>query len=103
MDAASGPARWLADDQRVSETLVIAFTMVVRDELRHRTSEVALAKRDHAVKVLLLDRPHNAFRVGVRIRRALGRHHDSDAHVPQLTPHVATPLPIAITDQDLHV
>src|SRR6476620_6383379 len=77
-DPASSTARRPAHDQGVPETLVIAFAMVVLDELCDRASEVALAHRNDPVETFFFDRPHKTFRVGVRIWCALGSQHDTN-------------------------
>jgi hypothetical protein len=50
---------------------MIAFAVVLLDVLRHGPSEVALPDWNQPVKAVFLDGPHEAFRVGVRIERAL--------------------------------
>jgi hypothetical protein len=54
---------------------MIPFTVIVRHELRNGSSKVALPDRDHAIEALLLDRSHEAFDIGIRNRRPIGRQH----------------------------
>jgi hypothetical protein len=49
-------------EQPIVEALVMALEMVVRDELRDREAEVALARRNELVQALLLDREYEARR-----------------------------------------
>lgn len=42
-------------NQVVAETLIIAFAMIVDDELCECTTEVPLTERNHAVQALLFD------------------------------------------------
>jgi hypothetical protein len=60
-----------------------------------------LADRNQPVKALFLNRPHEAFRVRVRIWGALGDTDDADTSIVQSTPHVIAPLPIPIADQNV--
>ena len=66
---------------------MIPFAVVVLDVLRHGAPEMPLPDRNQPVKAFFLDRPHTAFRVGVRIRRAPRNKDDADTRVPQSTPH----------------
>jgi hypothetical protein len=47
---------------------MIAFTMVMLDELVQGPSEVALPNRNHAVKAFVLDRSHEALRAGIAVQ-----------------------------------
>src|SRR5262245_40238042 len=82
---------------------MIAFAMVVLDELGDGVSEVALPQRNDAVQTLFLDRPYKPFRVGVRIRGTLRRQYDANTCVAQPTPHLTAPLPIPIADQHTYL
>jgi hypothetical protein len=42
-------------NQVVAETLVIAFAMIVRDELGERAPEVPLTERNHAIQAFFFD------------------------------------------------
>jgi hypothetical protein len=57
-------------DEPVPEPLMIPLAMVVLDELRERSSKVALTKQYEPVEALMFDRPHEAFSVRVRIGRS---------------------------------
>ena len=54
---------------------MVAFVMVVLDEFVNRTTQRAFANEDQAIQARFLDRPHEAFRVRVEIRRT-GRQAD---------------------------
>ena len=58
------PAR-RALDQLVLKALVVALAVIVLEELRDRPAEMTFAERDHPVQALVLDRAHEAFRVGI--------------------------------------
>jgi hypothetical protein len=62
-----------AGDEFAVESLVIPFTVVVLDELRHRQAEMTFAERDHSAETLFLDRAHEALRAGIRIGRLIRR------------------------------
>ena len=97
--AARHVGRRRAGNESIVEPLVIPFTMVMLDKLREGAPKVVLTYRNDAVETFFLDRRHEAFRVGIRIRRAYRNQHDPDAGLTKLTAHVATPFPIAIADQ----
>jgi len=80
---------------------VIPFAVVVRDVLGHGAAEVPIPDRNQPVQAFFFDRPHEPFRVRVRIGRALRDPDDADSCVPQSAPHVTAPLPIPIADQDV--
>src|SRR5215471_19342987 len=66
----------LRADQPVTEALVIAFNMVMTDELGRSLSNRVLAEQNQPFEARLLNRPHESFRVGVQIgapRRNLDR------------------------------
>ena len=78
-----------ARDEAIVEALMMPFAVIVLDVLRHGPPEMPLPDRNQPVQAFFLDRPDDAFRVGVRIGRALGREHDADSRVPELSSHVA--------------
>jgi hypothetical protein len=47
-----------AVDQPVLKTLMIAFAMIVRDELANGPPEVTLAQRNHPIETFLRDGSH---------------------------------------------
>jgi hypothetical protein len=47
---------------------MVALEMIVRDELRDRQAEVALAERNTLVDTFTFDREHEAFRKCVQVR-----------------------------------
>ena len=51
---------------------MIALVMIVIDELRNRLPEVTLTHRNHSIETLVLNRPHEPFGIGIRIRRLKG-------------------------------
>ena len=67
-----------AGDEAIVEALMVPFSVVVGDVLRHRAPEMLLPDRNQPVEAFFFDRPHKALGVGVRIRCALGREHHAD-------------------------
>ena len=49
--------RRCAVDEFVAQPLVISFTVVMRDELHDRPSEMTFAERDQPIEALIFDRP----------------------------------------------
>src|SRR5262249_3108130 len=86
-------------DQTIIETLMIPFAMIVFHKFGDGASEVTLPDRNHPVETLRLDRAHEAFRIGIRVRRSFRNQHDADSRIHQPTPHVAAPLPIPIANR----
>jgi hypothetical protein len=76
-----------------------SFAVVVLDVFRDGAAEVPLAHRNQPVQAFFFDRPHEPFRIGVRIWRTRRRENHVNPRVPQLPPHLLTPLPIPITNQ----
>jgi hypothetical protein len=69
-----------ARDEAIVESLVVPFSVVVRDVLRHGPPEMPLPDRNQAVQAFLFNRPHETFRVRVRIGRPLrGEEHAEPA------------------------
>jgi hypothetical protein len=58
-----------AHDQPIAKSLMIAFAMIVRDELHDEAPEVPLPQRNDPIQALFLDRPDESFCVGIRLRR----------------------------------
>ena len=93
----NGPAA----DQAIADPLVISFRGVVRDVLRDGRSENVARREESAGQAFFFDGPHEPFRVGVRIRRTLGREDNTDARLEESTPHVTDPLPVPIANEDV--
>ena len=64
---------------------MIPLVMIVSRELRDGSSKVALADRNDPIQTFLFNRSHEAFRVGVRIRRLVRGLHDTEAGVGPFT------------------
>src|SRR5215831_18105667 len=56
-------------DELVPQTLVIAFTVIMGDEVLNGCPERFLAEEDHAIQAGLLDAAHKSLRVGVQVWR----------------------------------
>ena len=78
---------------------MIAFAMVVLDVLGDRAPEMALAERYDSMEAFLLDRPHEAFGVGIRVRRVVRSAHDLDSGLTQLFVNQVRPFRVAIANQ----
>ena len=79
MSAADRPRRWRAGDQRVIKALVIALTVVMRDELAQGALEVAFPQGNHPRQAFVCDRAHEPFGVSVGIGRLKRRLDQLDA------------------------
>src|SRR5689334_13709559 len=73
-------------DQRVPESLMVTFRVVMRHEFRDGAPKMALAEHDHAVEAFFLDRAHEPLREGVAVRRS--RRRSDDANAPALQERV---------------
>lgn len=71
----------------IAASLVRAFVMIVRDELRHRLPEVPLSEQEDAIETLLLNRSNKPLRMGVRIRCPMWSLDDLQARVRQEASH----------------
>ena len=80
---------------------MISFSVVVLDVLRYRPPEMSFPDWNQPIQAFFFDRPHEAFRVGVGIGRALGDEDHADSRVPESPPHITAPLPIPIADQNV--
>src|SRR4030095_971901 len=92
------PAHWTGTGSRrtvnqgVLQTLMVPFTVVVCNEIRPRSSEVGLSERNDPVQTFFLQRPHEAFRVGIRVRRLIRRLHHAHPALLESFAHGRAPL-----------
>jgi hypothetical protein len=63
------------EEQPVAQALMAAFVMIGLDEFVNDVPERAFANEDQLIETGFLDRPHQAFRVGIEIGRT-GRQAD---------------------------
>ena len=63
------------EEQPVAQALMAAFVMIGLDEFVNDVPERAFANEDQLIETGFLDRPHQAFRVGIEIGRT-GRRAD---------------------------
>jgi len=94
---AVGSREWL--NQLVTDALAVSFGMVVGNELRDGAAKMSLPQQNYAIEALLLDRPHEPFRVGVAVGCTEWRANDLDSLSFEKLQHGAAPLPVAIADQ----
>src|SRR5215472_6864942 len=59
----------LGPDELVRQTLVIAFTVIMRDEVLNSCPQRFLAEEDHPIQAGLLDAAHKSLRVGIQVWR----------------------------------
>jgi hypothetical protein len=59
-----------ARNEAFVESLMIPFAVIVLNVLRHSTLEMPTSEWNQPVQTFFFDRPHEAFRVRVGIRRA---------------------------------
>jgi hypothetical protein len=85
-------------DELVPETLMVPLSMVVRDKLGQRSSQMALTKRNHPVETFFFDRTHEAFGVGIGVGCLKRRLHDSDPGIVQPLANGRAPLGVPVTD-----
>jgi hypothetical protein len=94
-------AYWCALNQGVLQTLMIPLAMVMRDKLRHRSSDVTVSDRNDPVETFFLHRSHEplayAFAFGasygvrttrIRSPRAFA-HGDAPLRIPVANQHAA--------------
>jgi hypothetical protein len=74
-------------NQSVADALMVPLAMVVGHEVGNGAPKMALTERDHAIEALLLDRSHEALRVGVTVWRAKRRLHDPHSFPLEELPH----------------
>ena len=86
-------------DEFIAKSLMIPLAMIVVNEFRHSSPEVSLAEWNQAIEALLLDRPHEAFGMRIRIGRAQRRAHDVDAGPAQQVSYRFAPFPVAVANQ----
>ena len=69
-DGPSASDAWLfRHDQPVAKPLVVPLKMIMRDKFVNRLAQRAFPEQDHSLQTGFLDRPYEAFRAGVQIRR----------------------------------
>ena len=87
----------------IAEGLVVAFVVVVLDELAHQIPKMFLPQHDEVVQALLLDRLHEPLRVGVLIRCPDGRPFELDVILLQEFLELGRELRVLVTDEVLRL
>jgi hypothetical protein len=82
---------------------MVPLPVVVSHELVEGAEEPTLPDEEQAVETLLSDRAHEAFRVGVGIRRPDGYQHDPHPGALDDAAEVVGPLAVATAEEDLVV
>ena len=88
-----------AVNEFVAEPLVIPLLVVVGNELGDRPAEMPVAEWNHPVEALMLDRAHEPFGIGIRIRGLERRLHHADPSLTQARAHGYAPFRVPDTDQ----
>src|SRR5262249_55557319 len=83
-------------NQDVPQTLMVPFTVVVCNELRDCSSDVALSERNDPVETFFLERAHEALRVAIRVRRLIRCLHDADPALRKSLAHGRAPFRIPV-------
>jgi hypothetical protein len=89
-----------ARDQPIAEPLMIPFSVIVLDVLRHRAPEVPLPDRHDPSQALFFDGSDEALGVRIGIGRPLGNQHHMNTGLAEPTPDIVAPFPIPIADHD---
>jgi hypothetical protein len=82
-DSALDSSRPATLDQPIPQPLMIPLAMIVLDEFRHDSSEMALAERQHPIEAFLFNGPHEPLRVRIRIRGLPRCLYHADAAISQ--------------------
>src|SRR5262249_24811562 len=70
-------------DERVPESLMIPFEMVVLYKLAHRTPKMALAQWNDPIEAFFFDRSHKSLGVRIRVWCPIRRLDDADPGLVQ--------------------
>ena len=87
----------------VVQSLMIAFAVVMLDELVHRCPEMPFPQRNHPIQTLFFNRSYEPLRVCVTVRRLERRLHHAYGGFLQQVADSGAPLPIPVADQDTAV
>ena len=60
---------------------------------------MTLPERDHAMQTLVLNRAHEPFGIGIRVRRLKRRLHHTDTGRAQPLAYGCTPLGVSVTNE----
>jgi len=96
---AIAPGRRRAVDAFIAESRMMAFAMVVLDELVQGPPEVALPYRNHAVEAFVLDGSYDAPRVCMAVRCVVRRLHHAHPRFFQQVAQRCAPLLVPVADQ----
>ena len=87
-------------EQRVPEPLMVAFSVIMMDELSDGTAQRWLTEEDHPLQALALDRQNKPFDVSVQIRRTVGQPNDVRSGVLEQIAKLRGELLVAIQDEE---
>src|SRR5450432_4923100 len=81
----TGPAPDLSArvDQAIAQALVVAFRVIVRQELANSLTQRRFAEEDQAVDTFFLEAAHEALQVGIEVWRPGRQPHGRDADILQ--------------------
>src|SRR5262245_1539302 len=86
-------------NQGVLEALLVPLAMVMRDVLRHSSSEMAFPDRNDSVKPFFRDGSYEPLRERIRVRSLIRRLHDANPDLSESFADGGAPLRIAVADQ----
>ena len=99
-DGPSASDAWLfRHDQPVAKPLVVPLKMIMRDKFVNRLAQRAFTEQDHSLQTRFLNRPYEAFRVGVQIRRTWRELHALDSGATKRAQKLRGVQRIAVMDQ----
>ena len=77
---------------------MVAFAMIVSDELGERPTEMPLAERNHAVQAFLFNGANKPLRVRFAVGRTERRPDDAHTGLFKQVPNRGAPLAIPVTN-----
>ncbi len=102
-DGASSECRCLGRAQRMAQTLVGPFLMIMVDKRAHGGSHVRFSERYHARQTLGPGRANKSFRERIQIRTPSGQAHEVHATGLQQIPEGGSVERVSVEDYVLHV
>ena len=88
-------------DQPVAKPLAVPLKMIMRDKFMNRLAQRAFPEQDHSLQTGFLNRPYEAFRMGVQIRRTRRQLHALDSGGTKRAQKLRGVQRIAVMDQVL--
>src|SRR5579862_9841151 len=102
-NGAAGDRRGASHDERVAQTLVRPFLMIVVDEFADSRPKMPFAERYDSRQALGSDRTNKSFGEGIQIRASAGQAHEFHATVLQHPPEGRRVERISVENQVVRV